>query len=265
MFQNDSKRMRPLTVAVAVLAVMALVAPSLVHADTFIKSTNHTDAMKMGPQTTPAVDDTSTTWMGDNVAVMSSGEATSMIIDGKTGIVYMVDHEAKSYTEMPMDALGDLEKMMVGSGRDKAEAAMYGQQMQAMMAAMKMSAKVTATEETKEIRGWDCTKYVVEIKMGMGGMTNNTWVTKDVDIDYAMFSRLMSAPMSQMPGFQELMTEMEKMDGIPVLVEGSMNMMGTEVKSKQEVLEIETKDAPDGVYDIPKDYKKVTFEPKMGM
>ncbi len=257
--------MRPLTVAVAVLALTMLAVPSLVHADTFIKTAYHTDAMKMGPQTTPAVDDTSITWMGDNMAAMNKGEASSMIINGKTGIIYMIDHEDKSYTEMPMDALGDIEKMMAGSGRDKDEAAMVGRQMQAMMAAMKMEAKVTPTEETKEIRGWNCKKYVVEIKMGMGGMTNNTWVTKDVEIDYSMFGRLMSAPMAQMPGFQEVMTEMEKMSGIPVLVEGTMNMMGTEVKSKQEVLAIETKDAPEGTYDIPKDYKKVTFELKMGM
>jgi len=257
--------MRLRTAVVAVLSLTMLAIPSLVHADTFIKTAFHTDAMKMGPQTTPAVDDTSITWMGDNLAVMSKNEASSIVINGETGLIYMIDHEDKSYTEMPMDDLGDIEKMMAGSGADEAEAAMYGKQLKSMMAAMKMEATVTPTEETKEIRGWNCKKYVVEIKMGMGGMTNNTWVTKDVEIDYAMFSRLMSAPMTQMPGFQELMTEMERMDGIPVLVEGSMNMMGSQVKSKQEVLEIETKDAPDGTYDIPENYKKTTFEPRMGM
>ncbi len=256
--------MRPRTVTVGVLALTMLALPSLVCADTFIKTTMHTDAMQMGPQTAPAVDDTSVTWMGDNMAVMNQDEASSMIINGETGMIYMIDHEDKSYTEMPMDALGDIEKMMAGSGADETEAAMYGKTMKSMMAAMKMEAKVTPTDETKEIRGWSCKKYVVEITMGMGGMTNITWVTQDAEIDYSMFCRLMAAPMTQMPGFQELMTEMEKMDGIPVLVEGTMNMMGNEVKSKQEVLVIETRDAPDGTYDIPKDYKKASFEPKMG-
>ncbi|MFH1700349.1 MAG: DUF4412 domain-containing protein [Candidatus Zixiibacteriota bacterium] len=257
--------MRLRIVAVALLALTMLIIPSLVHADTFIKTATHTDAMKMGPQTTPAVDDTSITWMGDNMAAMIKDEASSMIINGETGMIYNINHKDKSYTEMSMDALGDIEKMMEGSGADKTEAAMFGQQMKAMMAAMKMEAKVTPTEETKDIHGWNCKKFIVEIKMGMGGMTNNSWVTKDVEIDYTIFSRLMSAPMMQMPGFQELMAEMEKMGGIPVLVEGSMNMMGTEVKSKQEVLAIETKDAPEGTYDVPKDYKKEKFEPKMGM
>ena len=257
--------MRVGNTAIVMVVVVLMAMPSLVLADTFIKTAFHQDAMKIGPQTTPAVDDTSITWMGDNMAAMNKGEASSMIINGETGMILMIDHEKKSYTEMPVDALGDIEKMLAGSGADEAEAAMMGKQMGAMMAAMKMEAKVTPTEETKEIRGWNCTKYVVEIKMGMGGMTNNTWVTKDVEIDYSMFSRLMTAPMTQMPGFQELIAEMEKMGGIPVLVEGSINMMGNQVKNKQEVLEIETKDAPDGTYDIPKGYKKTTFEPKMGM
>ena len=257
--------MRPRTVVVAVLTLTMLAVPSLVHSDAFIKTVMHTDAMKMGPQTIPAEDDTSITWMGDNMAAMNNNGVSSMIINGETGILYMIDHKDKSYNEMPIDALGDIEKMMVGSGKDKAEAAMVDQQLKAMMSAMKMEAKVTPTEETKEIRGWNCKKYVVEIKMGMGKMTNNTWVTTDVEIDYTMFSRLMAAPMAQVPGFQELIVEMKKMGGISVLVEGSMSMMGTEIKSKQEILEIKTKDAPDGTYDIPKDYKKTKFEPKMGM
>ncbi len=257
--------MRVGNAAIVMLVAVLMAMPSLVLADTFIKSAFHQDAMKMGPQTTPARDDTSTTWMGDNVAVMHEGETSSMLVNGKTGMIYMIDHEKKSYTEMPVDALGDIEKMLAGSGADEDEAAMMKQQMQAMMAMMKMEVKVTPTEETKEIRGWGCKKYEVDTKMGMGNMKSVAWVTKDVELDYSMFAKLMSAPMMQMPGFQDALKEMEKMDGLQVLMEITISAMGTEVKSKKEVLAIESKDAPEGTYDVPKDYKKEKYEFEMGM
>jgi hypothetical protein len=252
---------RNTTLMIMVLALLAL--PALVQADTFIKTVFHQDAMSMMGQNTPAKDDTTMTWLGDNIAATTDGGKTVMVINGETGMFISFDHEKKTYVEMPVDALGDMEKMMAGSGVGKEEAAMMGKQMQGMMAAMKMDAKVTPTEETKKIGDWDCKKYVVDIKMGMGSMKNIVWTTKDVELDYSMFATLMSAPMMQMPGFQDALKEMEKMEGLQILSESSMSMMGNDIKSKQEVLEIGSKDAPDGTYSIPEGYKKKVFEMKM--
>ena len=246
------------------LVTVQLALPVVVQADTFIKTVFHQDAMSMMGQNTPAKDDTTMTWLGDNIAATTDGGKTVMVINGETGMFISFDHEKKTYVEMPVDALGDMEKMMAGSGVSKEEAAMMGKQMQAMRAGMKMDVKVTPTEETKKIGEWDCKKYVVEMKMSMGSMQNIVWATKDVEVDYSMFATLMSAPMMQMPGFQDVMKEFEKMDGLQILSESTMKMMGSDVKSKQEVLEVGEKDAPAGTYAIPEGYKKQVFEMKMG-
>ena len=59
-------------------------------------------------------------------------------------------------------------------------------------------------------------------------------------------------------GFTE---EFKKMEGYPVLTLVSMKMMGTETKSKEEVISVEKKDAPAGTYDLPEGYTKATYNP----
>jgi hypothetical protein len=53
-----------------------------------------------------------------------------------------------------------------------------------------------------------------------------------------------------------MMKEMEKIKGVVVLQEGTMSMMGTDVKSSQELLEVDEKSAPAGTYEPPSGYKK---------
>ncbi len=258
--------MKTRNISVLMLALVLLALPALVQADTMVKSVFHQDAMSMMGQSTPETNDTSMTWFGSDAAMMTDGKTTATLIDAKTGMITQIDHAKKEYTQMPVEALGDVEKMMAGSGVDPAEAAAFGQQMKAMAAAMTMDAKVTPTEETKKIGDWDCKKYLLEIKMGqMGSMKNVVWATKDVEIDYTMLAKLMSSSMFAMPGFDGVLEEMKKIEGLQILNEATMSMMGNEVKNKTEVIEVKTGDAPDGTFDVPEGYKKVEFEVKMGM
>ena len=51
----------------------------------------------------------------------------------------------------------------------------------------------------------------------------------------------------------------------PVKTTGSANIMGKELKTTSEVLEVATKDAPAGTYALPEGYAKKDFEFGAGM
>ena len=142
------KRKRTLTslCGLVVLALLALWGTT--QADTFIKQVTHTDSFKVMGQTQPAKDDTSTIWMTKDKACMTGADNKSSILRADKGIMYFVDHESKTYTEMPIEALGDIKKM---AGReDDEEAAQAAEMMQGLVAGMmSMEITVTPTDEKK--------------------------------------------------------------------------------------------------------------------
>ena len=75
-------------------------------------------------------------------------------------------------------------------------------------------------------------------------------------IDYELYRNLTFSIMGQTPGIEDMMKEMEKIKGLVVLQDGTMSMMGTDVKSTSELLEVSDKSAPAGTYEAPEGYKK---------
>ncbi len=62
----------------------------------------------------------------------------------------------------------------------------------------------------------------------------------------------MAAPMA---------AEMKKIDGVVVLAERTQKMMGSELKSREEVTAVETKEPAPGLYDVPKDFTEKPLDP----
>lgn len=54
----------------------------------------------------------------------------------------------------------------------------------------------------------------------------------------------------------QIVTEMKKVKGIPVLTITSMDMMGASIKTTQELIEYKEGTAPAGHFELPKGYKK---------
>jgi len=63
------------------------------------------------------------------------------------------------------------------------------------------------------------------------------------------------------PMLKGLIEEFKKIEGYPVLTKVSMNIMGSETKSQEQVLSVEKKDAPAGTYDLPQGYTKTAYNP----
>lgn len=234
--------------AFGVVAVFGLASP--IHADSFIKQVTHTGAMKIMGKDQPAKDDTSMIWLAKDKACMIMPDDHAVIIRSDEGVVYMVDHSKKSYAKIPLSVLTNPEQMM--GAKDKEEA----QAMAAMMQSMSAKVTITLTEETKKIRNWNAKKYIVEIKMPMGSTKSELWASEEVNIDVELFRSVTNALKSFMPGYSDVMKEMKKIKGISVLSNDESQMMGVAVKTRTELLECAKKDAPAGIYDVPKGYKE---------
>jgi hypothetical protein len=239
------------------LVVACVVVPLAVQADVYIKQKNHTDAFSMMGQSQPAKDDLFVTWMSKDKARMDHGEDTSIIIRMDKKVMYMINHAEMKYTEMPIDSKGDIfSSAIASSDLSDEEQAQAKKMMEGFAKMMKPKVSVTETGETQKIKSWNCKKYNMTMSM-MGATTKSeTWASEDIKIDYELYRSLTFSLMGQTPGIEDMMKEMEKIKGIVVLSTGTMSMMGTDVKSTQELLEVAEKSAPGGTYEVPDGYKK---------
>ena len=86
--------------------------------------------------------------------------------------------------------------------------------------------------------------------------TSEIWATEDIKINYDLYMTLALSIMPKTPGLDKMVEEMKKIKGLTVLNTSSTSVMGSEVKSIQELLEVSEKSAPAGTYVVPSGYKK---------
>jgi hypothetical protein len=235
------------------LVVICLIAALPVQADHFIKQKKHTDAYTIMGQAQPASDEETVMWIGKDRMAMGYPQSNFIVrLDQKK--LYMINHKDKTYSvmDLPIDFSKLIPEEMKG-------------QMEQMMAAMQMKAKVTPTDEKKKIKDWNCRRYDVEVTSQMMQMKMSIWATKDISLDYKAFMEMSSSMAGLQMGMDQVMEEMKKIDGFQVLQETTMTMMGTTVNSREELVSLEEKDPPAGVYDPPKDYtlKELSFPEMM--
>jgi hypothetical protein len=224
--------------------------------DVFMRQKVHTDSSEMMGQTRPARDEAIVIWYADNKIRMdqTNGKSTLLLADKR--LLYVIDHNNKTYTEIPLDMNKAMNEALAGQGEQ-------GQRIAEMMKSMGkgmmggLTVKVTDTGETKRIGNWNCLKYHIDMKMSMGETSSEAWATEDIKIDPKLYFTAMNAMMASLPGFEDLLREIEKVKGVIVYQVSVAKMMGSDVKSTTEVLECDTKSAPAGSYDLPQGYTKV--------
>jgi hypothetical protein len=226
-------------------------------ADSYLKQATHVDAFEMMGQKSPETNDTSVVWLADGKSCCLVGSNESIIYDSEEGTVFMVNHEKKEYSVVPMNlfnASGEVES-------DDGELSQTQQMAQVMAGSMKVT--VLPTDQTEKIGDWDTKLYNVELAILMMPSKQEIWATEDIKIDYAMYNAVSNGMMAQMPGFERIVEEMKKIKGIPVKTVTRTSAMGAELVTTTNLIEYAEKDAPDGIFDIPEGYKKV--ESGMGM
>ncbi len=224
-----------------VLAIIVVAAISL-HADIYIKTKTHTDAMSVMGQNTPARDDVSESWIGDKVFATVTPEQT-MIIDLTKNVAFMINPKSKTYVETPLPL--DFSKILPP-------------QAAAMAGMLKMTATVTPTTETKKIGTWNCTGYDVNLTiMGMA-MKMRSWVSADVPFDFADFNAKFMGNMlkGQMRLDDASAMEFAKMKGYQIASDMTGDIMGAKMHTATEVMEITKKSPPAGAYSVPAGFTK---------
>jgi hypothetical protein len=232
--------------------------PLMCTADVYIKQKRHTDAFEVMGQAQPEKDEITVMWMSKDKGRIDMREGQSMIIRLDKNIMYFLDHAKMTYSEMPF---GDISEIILGaipeselSEEERKEAEKFMKGIASTM--MKAEAEVTDTGEKQKIKGWNCRKYIMKVKMMMATSTAEIWATEDIKINYELYRTLGSAVISKQPGFQEMFEEMKKIKGIAVLTTSASSAMGAEVKSTEELIEVKEKSAPSGTYEIPTGYTK---------
>ncbi|WP_415405761.1 hypothetical protein ACLHDG_08325 [Sulfurovum sp. CS9] len=223
------------------------------YGDIYMKQKQHTDAVTMMGQTQPAKDVISESWItSDKVVTMS--EKQKVIIDMNKKIITMIDHEAKSIVDMPMDFSKSMDKKGDMSEEEKA-----GFQ-QLMGAMMQMDVKVEETNERKKIGKWNCQKYLQTINMAMGTTNSEIWATEDIKVDGDLYAKYSVGILAQIPGMGQNMSavtqELKKIKGVHVYSEQTITMMGQPMKSSIELIEFKEGKAPSNIFDLPAEYKK---------
>lgn len=226
------------------IALFATVLMPLMGSEIYIKQNSHTDPMTVMGQQQPAQDSTQETWIGDKKFAQHTPEM-SFIFDMENERLYWVMHGDKSYVEMkpPYDLSQVLPEQMA-------------QMMEPMMASITVT--VTPKGEKKTVGKWECEGY--DMAMTIMGMSTNIeiWATTDVPFDWKKVNEDMVSVYRkvQMRLNQSAVDEMQKIQGYWMATETTANMMGMEIRSTTEVVEMAKKDAPASVFTVPEGYTK---------
>ncbi|HNU73470.1 MAG: hypothetical protein BWZ01_01524 [Deltaproteobacteria bacterium ADurb.BinA179] len=241
--------------------VCMLALPGLIHADIYLKYRQRTEAFEIMGQEQPARESMRETWIARDMIRTDEGPQT-MIMRIDKQQVYLMDNQARTYSEFPMDmekmaeqAIEEDEQM---TPEEKQEAKDFVQGMMDEMS--EFSIAVEDTGETKKIGGWNCRKYIQTTTTTMGPSETELWATQDIKLDYDLLHRMAAASMMMMPGMREskgaFTKEMKKIKGVTVYAVSTANMMNTQIRTTQELLDYSDKNADEGFYTVPEDYTK---------
>ena len=223
----------------AALLVLLLASPALA-ADVLVRIKTHSDPMAMGSQSQPARDSVAEQWYGPGKTAQISGDG-GFIVDLSKDVAYMVNHRTKSY--VPMAIPIDIVKILPP-------------EVAAQAPMMQMTATVTPTGETRTIGAWRCTGYDVALTMMGMPMKLRVWASTDVPAALLDYSAKVTPVFlqGQMRLTAESMKEFAKIQGFQVATELTAAVMGAEMRTTTEVVEIVEKPAPAGTFEPPAGY-----------
>lgn len=253
------KTARILITGMALVCFLLLGAVSL-KADIYMKQKTHTDGFTMMGQTQPAKDELTVTWIAKDKSRSDTDNKKTTLMRLDKGLIYEIDHQKKTYREMPLNIKQMIDENAAEKGEEAKEFAAMAQEM-AEAFAESMEVKVTETPEKKKIGNWNCRKYIINTSMAMGEVVSEAWASPELNIDWKSYLMLTNAMMAGSPGFEKMIDkiykEMSRVKGMIVLQSNSTKVMNTEVKSTTELLEFGEQNPPAGTYDLPTGYKKV--------
>ena len=169
---------------------------------------------------------------GNKARIDHQNVAQYQILDLGAKKVYMVDPDKKEVMVMGLD-------MMNAAG--------------AMFKQMNQNAKlnVQSTGTSRTVNGFKCMDYVVTMSGAMA-LDSKQCVTKDVDYtDFEAFRPYAEGMVKMFAGDATAKLP----EGISVITETDMTLMGQKVKSRTELQSIKKEEVPASTFEIPAEFK----------
>jgi hypothetical protein len=198
----------------------------------------------------------------------TSGYSSSVIVDAAAGKLYAINHEERSYQEIPTDLAADSTLMSGDTAR---------------LRALGLVPEVTRTGEKKTILGYPATRIISVQNQPFPGeagaqavMISDSWVTQDPKLMRAFAASMTAAQKLMGSSAQSIMsllppeanglplatttvmvkrTGHETVDALAILRDA--NPPGLLMRSELTATEVKLLILPDSLFRVPQNYKKV--------
>lgn len=230
---------------------LALAVPG--SADTLLTLKSHVDAVQVAGEKQPAKDAEIHVWLSGDKLRRDEGETTAILRLDRNKL-YVIRHPDKTWSEIALPV--DFVRLMP-KGSEQA-GALWAQQ-------MKLTVNLRPTQETRTVGTWNARKVQMDITNATGMKIASTlWVSKDVQ-GWNALNRLAATLAALQPGSESWVSALEQMDGFPVLREDRVEAMGARFGTREELVNVETRDANPATYEPPAGYKQAPFNPLQGL
>lgn len=227
-----------------IAAAIALAAEA--RAETVLMHVVHTEAYQRNGAEVPAKDSRQAVWIGKQRMRVETDD-TTMVVRLDLSKMYLLDARQKiaAVIELPFE----IRRYFPPEVLERVEKSAP-------------FATVTPHEETRKIGEWNAQRYTMSIQTGTTPTSREeVWTTKDLPIDLAEYNALNQQISMLRAGGGTLAYEMKRLEGVPVLTNRVRLVDGVEVRSRDELVLVEEKPAPEGLFDVPADYQQKPFDP----
>ena len=227
----------------SLLIVLSLLAPAF--ADRKIVEKRRTEASELMGHTEPAQEQTVTIWLGKD-RLRTDLAKKSMLIREDQKKFYIIQPELRRYavTDLPLNM------------RTIVSDAMW-KMVEPMLENMKISLTVTPTDEHKEIAGFSCRRYELEMSSATMKVHSTVWASPEIPVSPEAVRMLTTAMFVTQKDQQQLLAQMQKIEGYRVYQETETEMMGSTIKTIEELISVEELTPPAQIYDPPAEFESV--------
>ncbi|NIM57320.1 MAG: hypothetical protein GTO16_00040 [Candidatus Aminicenantes bacterium] len=259
--------MKKLILVVILALILILFFTLFLSADVYVKFVEQAKAHEMSGKSKPEKVEIKEEWLAkDKFAYFSKD--INIIIDYKKEKLYFLVNKHKKYYELPLDI--DVTKLQELIPPKAAE----------IISSIKITdVKVNLGSQKKKIANWDCRQSDLEMVLIIQALNimpkfkMKFWTTNDIPFNYKDYSsgisefyeKFVFRVLNVDENSKKELEKMDKIEGFHVASEVTVNMFGSEINVESQVLELEEKPAPPGIYSVPKDYTKGDLGVNMGL
>jgi hypothetical protein len=241
--------MMPKRLLVALLIAAVGSIASLGSTDSLLTVKSHADAFELKGEAQPPKDTEVRIWVAGDRIRRDEGD-TSMILRLDRNKLFLLHHPEKTYNELTLPV--DFVRLMP-KGKEELG--------QTWARQMRLTVKVTPGGETKKINGWSAQRVQMDITSAMGMKIGTTlWVSKDI-ASYAELNKLTASLAALQPGAADWSQKLGQLEGFPIVKEDDVDALGAHFRTREQLIAVETKVPPAGIYDPPAGYKAEPFNP----